>query len=166
MDGKLATGIIGTSFGLDGYVKVHPYSDDRGHCLSLTDVLLAKGTVKRNARIDGCRMAKDCVLIHFAGFDSPEAARALNGFVIWVDRSQAAPLGEGEYYLSDLNGMDVICQGRKVGKVVSNVDGPQGVMLEVRADDSNHFIPFIDRYFGNIDFAGRTVELLNGTLLT
>lgn len=166
MDDKLATGIVGTSHGLEGFVKVHPYSDDLEHFLGLKEAVLTKGSVRKTLAIKECRLARDHALVRFDGFDSPEAARSLNGFVLWVDREDAAPLREGDYYVSDLVGLKVIHDGSKVGDVVSTVDGPQGVLLEVITDKDTHFIPFIDRYFGKVDLAAGTLELKELMLLS
>jgi 16S rRNA processing protein RimM len=166
MDNKLATGIIGTAFGLKGQVKVYPYSDDREHFLSLSEVVIEKGGVKKNMEIEECKLANGCVLVHFKGFDTPEAAKSLAGFVVWVNREEAAPLREGEVYTADLAGLAVVHDGNQVGKVVSCTEGIQGLLLEIKTESETHFIPYIGRYFGKTDLEAGTLELKEMMLLS
>lgn len=57
--------------------------------------------------ITGVRYQKIHVLMTLEGIASREAAAALTGTFLSVDRSEAVPLKEGEYYTSDILGLDV-----------------------------------------------------------
>lgn len=166
MKEKLATAIVGTSHGIKGFVKVHPYSDDFKKFLDLSTVTLKRKDEKKEVQIEECQLYKDCVLVHFKGYDNPEIAKTLNGFVVWIDRNQAAPLKDGENYVADLIGLDVIHDGQSAGKISGCMEGLQGLLLEIRTEDGDHFIPYIDRYFGKVDLASGTIELKEIMLLS
>jgi 16S rRNA processing protein RimM len=167
MKDKLATGIIGSSFGVKGFVKIYPYSDDRKHFLSLSQVNAEKNGKKKELTIEECELAKDCILVHFKGFDNPEIARTLTGFVILVDRQEAAPLKKGEQYVADIIGLDLVYDGHVVGKVASVSEGLQGLLLEITTEESGtHLVPYLDRYFGKVDLDSGTLEFKEIMLLS
>ena len=63
---------------------------------------LRRGGVERPVAVEAARTASPDVLVKFAGIDDREAAQALAGWEILVDRAQAAPLAAGEVYADDL----------------------------------------------------------------
>lgn len=95
-----------------------------------------------------------------AGVDSLEKAKALADRELWVPRSHAAPLAEGEVYLADLIGCSLTFRGTSRGVITGYWDGAAIPLLEVRTND-NHtaMVPFQDVFLGEIDLVGRTVEL-------
>ena len=110
--------------------------------------------------VDASRWSGDNLLLKFTGVDSPEAARLLADFELWVPRSQAAPLAEGEVYLADLIGCSLIFEGERKGKVTGFLEGAAAVLLEVeKTDGASCVVPFMEVYLGNIDLPGRTIEL-------
>lgn len=119
-----------------------------------------KGAVVKTLRVEATRWSGDQLLLKFAGVDSPEEAKLLADFELWVPKDQAAPLEEGEVYLADLIGCSLVFAGEARGKVTGFLDGASSVLLEVeKTDGSNCVVPFMEVYLGNIDLTGRTVEL-------
>jgi 16S rRNA processing protein RimM len=58
------------------------------------------------------------LLVKFRGYDDPQAARGLAHAVLYVDRDEMPPLGEGEYYHADLLGCVVVdAAGTELGRV-------------------------------------------------
>lgn len=111
-------------------------------------------------RVESTRWTGDNLLLKFAGIDSPEAAKLLADFELWVPRDQAAPLEEGEVYLADLVGCTLVFAGEAKGRVTGYLEGASAVLLEVdKTDGSTCVVPFQEVYLGNVDLTGRTVEL-------
>lgn len=164
-DGRLATAIIGSTFGLEGEVRVRPFSDDPGHLLKLRRVAAEKDGALKELEIASCRLAQGRALVRFKGYDTPEAARTLAGWTILVPRSEAAPLREGELYVSDLAGLRAVCRGVEMGVVSSCVEGPQGLLLEIKAGGAVHLVPYMDRFFGDADLEAGTIELKQPAVL-
>ena len=95
----------------------------------------------------------DMILMRFAGIDSPEAARSLNGAEIVVDREYAAPLNEGEYYVEDLKGFEIITSaGQTLGHLADIIEGGGGQLAEIKLlSGENRFAPFRKEFFGEIN---------------
>lgn len=167
-DPLIWTATIRRPFGIDGEVKVHTHNSEFGHLAKLKVALLrAQDGLTRELAIVGYRVVGGEPLMRFAGYESPEQARELNGMHLLVKRSQASPLKKGEFYTADLIGSSVMHQGEKLGEVVSTIDGAQALLLEIRTTGATvHLVPFLAHYIGEIDIEGRTIELLTPWVLS
>lgn len=163
----LATGGLKGPHGIQGYIKLHSFSNEHGHLLDLDQVSLRKEGEERSLVIETIRITGREILVKFKGIDSPEAARKYNGWELWVPRSAAAPLATDEYYVADLASCLILCDNEVVGQVVGVIDGPQALLLEVlaHADGKRHLVPFMDRYIGKVDLERKEMELLAPQLL-
>ncbi len=119
-----------------------------------------KGAVAKTLKVEATRRSGDNLLLKFSGIDSPEEAKLLADFELWVPRDLAAPLEEGEVYLADLIGCSLVFAGEVKGRVTGFLEGAAAVLLEVeKTDGAACVVPFMERYLGSIDLAGRSVEL-------
>lgn len=167
MEDLLATGMLKSSHGIRGEVKVHSYSDEYAHLLKLEKVLLRNKDGREQTRsIEGCRVNGMELLMKFQGIDTPEAAKALAGWELWIPRSAAAQLRKGEVYVADLCKCSLTVDGQVVAKVVSAIDGPQALLLEVETPGAKRYlVPFMAQYTGVVDLDAGTIELIAPWLL-
>ena len=101
----------------------------------------------------------------FSGYETPESARVLSGSVMKVHRRDARPLGEGEFYIADLYGLDVVFNSEKVGEIVDVSDGAQAMLLQVRRNGRTYLVPYLPVFVSKPDFVNGTIELLMGELM-
>ena len=88
----LECGKIVATHGLRGEVKVMPWCDGPETLCGLSTLYLDGG--KTPLRVERARPAKGMVLLKAEGVDTPEAAQALRGRVLWLDRAEDT-LAEG-----------------------------------------------------------------------
>jgi 16S rRNA processing protein RimM len=166
---RFITGIIGQPFGVKGFVKVRLPSGDSSHFDQLEKVTVRFGTQEKNLVIEDTGHAPSSFVIKFKGYDSPEAAKALQGGEILVDRDAAAPLEENEYYIEDLRGLTVhlhLVSGPVIGTVTDVVEGGGGQLMEIQiSEQERRLVPFRNEFIGDIDIAGGTVVLKEGWIL-
>ncbi|SRR6056297_397096 len=162
---KLAVGIVRTSHGVQGYVKVKSYSGETAHFSEMREVLLIKNKREKAYRIESVKSIHDGVLIKFEGIDTPEAGKLLAGYEIWAERSASAPLEEGEFYAADVIGCNVCFQGKEVGVVKSIIENGATDLLEVRVDEETRIIPVTEQFVGEIDIEAKTIELKDDWVL-
>ena len=113
------------------------------------------------------RMVSGDALIRFRGYDTPEKARVLAGGVLLIERSQAPELGEGEFYVADFYGLDVISDGVKIGTIEDTSEGAQAIMLHIRCNDGRiRLVPYLPVFLSHPDFDKGTIELLMPELLS
>lgn len=163
---KLVIGLIRSAFGTAGEVKVESFSGETEHFLSLQAVEIRRGATVLTVSVEWVRSANPGVLMKFEGVASREAAAALRGGEILVPRSDAAELGEDEFYYADLENLEVILDGTPVGTINAVVDTGAHAVLEVIGDGRRAvLIPFLAQFFGEVDLERGTIRLLDGSVL-
>ena len=168
MTEQFIAGIIGAPFGLKGQVKVKPLSGEIDHLLRLQSVTARKDGQEKRLVIAESSAAAPLVLMRFAGYDSPEAVKALGGAELLVDRKNAAPLQPGEFYIEDLKGLSVITLEEHppnngiLGHITTVIEGGSGDLVEIRLNNGAlRLIPFREEFFTDIDLENRQVTLTN-----
>jgi len=156
----LAVGAVRQAHGTGGEVRVQSFSGETEHLLRLGEVTLRKGGAERKVAVETVRPAPPDVLMKFAGIDDREMAQSIAGWELWVDRSRAAPLAEGEYYAVDLCRCGVYAGAERVGEVTAVCETGHAPLLEVRTGDGRTvMVPFTDHFVGEVDVAAGRVEL-------
>jgi 16S rRNA processing protein RimM len=104
-------------FGVKGEIKVEPITDFPGRFKDLRRVYLVSPAGKEiECEVKFVRYAGVVPLLLLDGYDSPEKAVALNGWLIKVPENETVPLPEGQYYWHELIGMEVLSEsGEKLG---------------------------------------------------
>ena len=162
----LAVGVITSTHGISGGLKVRSFSGQAAHLLGLEGALLRKAGIERRVSFARVRPQGGGVIVHVRGMDTPERARSLVGFEIWVPRSQAAPLSDGEYYEGDLCRCTVWLGDREVGRVRSVWEGGPTQLLEVEGGEGKTFlVPFSRHFVGDVDVQGGRILLTGDEIL-
>lgn len=151
--------IVG-AFGVQGWVKVKPFSeaDDAlgGH----------DGWVVREKRGWVLRSLEDFE-VHakgpvgkLFGCDSREAADALRGADVAIPREALGEPEEGTLYQVDLVGLEVVDgEGRKLGTVDSFFETGSGSVMVVAGPGKPRLIPFVDAYVKAVDARSRRITV-------
>lgn len=166
-EGFIATAQVGKTHGVEGYLRLNPFSDEYAHLKKVTScTLLFPDGREVEALIDEVKRNGEILLVRFSSYLSPEKARALSGSTMYIPRENAAPLRKGEYYVADLFGLAMVHSGETVGTIESVSDGAQALYLQVRTSDGRLLLvpnmkPFVDKP----DFKSGTIELLMKELL-
>jgi 16S rRNA processing protein RimM len=147
---------VGPPFGLKGFVTVRPLSGEISHFSRLKKVKLKKADKEEDRELAEVIQHGDqespSLLLRFAGIDSPEAARLLAGAEIIVERKYAAPLKQGEYYVEDLKGLEVVGpKGETLGHICDVIEGGGGNLVEIELPSGQRrFAPFRNEFFGEV----------------
>ncbi len=148
----LAAGVITGTHGVSGWLKARSYSEESSHLVALREASFRKGGTQRVLPLEEVRAMARGILVKVRGMDSPERARSLVGWEIWVPRPQAARLLDGEYYVADLCRCSVWFGEEEIGSVRSVWDGGPSQLLEVRGrEGESHLVPFNDHFVGEVD---------------
>lgn len=114
----LEIGQIVNTFGINGMVKVKPFTDDIKRFDNLQKIYVETNKIKKQYEIEEVKYHKDMVLIKFKGIDKPEDAEALRNSYLKINRKDEPELKEGTYYIVDLIGLDVYSdEGKELGKL-------------------------------------------------
>jgi 16S rRNA processing protein RimM len=167
LTGQFVTALVGAPFGLRGFVKLRSASGDYENLRRLDSVLIRQGEGLQSYEVEETVPLSKALAVKFRGIDSPEAAKALQGAELLVDRDQAAPLGAGEFYVEDLKGIAVSLEnGEVLGEISDVVEGGGGDLVELRlSSGERRFVPFRKEFFGDIVPEERRAVLLNRWIL-
>lgn len=155
-------------FGVKGEVKIESLTDMPDRFKGLRRVVLVSPRGEElSCGVDGVRYAGETVLLRFAGYDTPEKARALNGWFIKVPREEAAPLPEGSYYWFEVIGMEVVSEGGETLGTVSDIleTGSNDVYV-VKQGRKELYLPATKEIIRQVDRAARriTIHIMDGLL--
>ena len=109
MEDLLKVGVITTTHGVRGEVKVYP-TTDADRFMDLEYVLLDTGREKRKLEIENVKYFKNLVILKFRGIDNINDIEMYKQRELWVPREEAQELDEDEYYIADLIGMEVVLE--------------------------------------------------------
>jgi len=164
---EVIIGRVRTPHGVRGHLKLQSYSGDFDHFFDLTEITLVNEDKRVSVRVESITERGNSVLLKIKGIESPEDARKYSGWDIVVPPENASKCEDGEYYIAELAGCRVVCEGEMVGIVVSVCDGPQADLIEIEKayTGKRYFVPFMEQYVGKVDIAGRTLEVKDRWLL-
>ena len=99
---NLEIGQIVNTFGIKGFVKVNPWVNDVTRFDDLKKVYIKIRKEEKVLEIEEVKYHKNQVLLKFKGVETVEQAEMLRNAILEIDRKDAIPLEEGEYFIADL----------------------------------------------------------------
>lgn len=151
----LNAGRVGRPHGLDGSFHV---TRPRGVLLRLGGALRIGADVHEIVRRAG---TEDRPILRLLGIDDRAGVEALRGADLLVERADAPPLPEGEYWAEDLEGCLVVTpDGRELGTVARLRPLPSCEVLEV----GDLLVPMVGDAVLSIDIAARRIVVDPGFL--
>ena len=152
MEDLLKVGVITTTHGIRGEVKVYP-TTDADRFLDLEYVLLDTGREKRKLEIENVKYFKNLVILKFRGIDNINDIEMYKKRELWIPREEAQELEEDEYYIADLIGMDVVLEdGSKFGTLKDVMEtGANDVYVVEDAKGEEILLPAIRECILDVD---------------
>lgn len=108
MEDFFQVGIITSTHGLKGEVKVFPTTDDARRFKRLKEVIVETEKERITMEIEGVRFFKQLVILKFKGIDDINAVEKYRKSRLLVTRENAVRLGRDEYFVADLMGLKVL----------------------------------------------------------
>lgn len=170
----LTVGYISGAYGIQGWVRVKPYSADADALLGAKTWWLDKPEL-RDVEMMQAKSHSGDVVARLMGVAGRDAAEALKGAVVQIARSHFPALSDGEFYWVDLIGLAVEnMQGESLGVVSDLMDNGAHPILRVavptvpaeaeaeanRADSkaaAEILIPYVDQFVKTVSLADKKV---------
>lgn len=139
-DERIALAAIAGAHGIKGELRLKLFCDGAAS-LAAHDHLLVGG---ERRRLIAARDHGKGATARIEGVDDRNAAESLRGTLIEIERSALPPLGDGEYYHSELIGLECFDRdGAVIGSVVAVENYGAGDLLEIELPDGKRsLIPF------------------------
>ena len=119
MEDLLRIGVVTTTHGIKGEVKVFPTTDDIKRFKKCDEVILITKEGNITLHVESVKYFKNIVILKFKEFNNINDVERFRKCDLMVTRDNALPLKEGQYYLCDVPGAVVINEDteEEIGKV-------------------------------------------------
>ena len=144
MEDVFQVGVISTTHGIAGEVKVFPTTDDMNRFKKLKEVILDTGKETQLLHIQQVRFFKNMVIVKFKEFRSINDVERLRGKSLYVTRENAVKLQKDEYFIADMIGIQVISdEGEDLGILQDVMQTGANDVYVVEKDGEELLIPAI-----------------------
>ena len=168
MEDFLRVGVISSTHGVRGEVKVFPTTDDPTRFKKLKEVILDTGREKKTLEIEQVKFFKNQVILKFKGFNNIDEIMPYQGKDLLSPREKAVPLGENENFIADLIDMEVVTdEGKALGTLIDVMEtGANDVYVVETSDGEEILLPAIRDCIldVNVEEKRMTVHVLEGLL--
>jgi len=161
MEEVLQVGIITTTHGVKGEVKVFPTTDDVNRFKKLKEVILDTGREKITLGIEGVKFFKQMVILKFKGIDTLDDVVKYRRAGLYVTRDNAVKLGKNEYFIADLIGIEVYDESDRLIGSLEDVmaTGANDVYVIRMTDGREMLLPAIKQCVLNVDVQARGMKV-------
>lgn len=167
MEQMLRVGVITSTHGVRGEVKVFPTTDDAKRFKTLKKVIL-DGREPLELSIEQVKFFKNMVILKFKGYDNINDVETWRQRDLLITRDQAVELKEDEYFITDLIGLTVVNEEEAVlGRVKDVLEtGANDVYVVELTDGKELLLPAIKDCILNVDLEGgrMKVHVLDGLM--
>jgi 16S rRNA processing protein RimM len=145
VDDLLLIGTVVAPTGLRGRVKLRVVSDNIERIFRRVRVLYVGSPPRAVTLRRGAVTRPGIAVLQLAGIETADAAAGLRGCEMYIHRRDAAPLEDGEYFIHDLYGAQVVLDdGSELGKVRDVIEtGANDVLVVARRGAPEALIPMI-----------------------
>lgn len=161
MEDMLQVGVITSTHGVRGEVKVFPTTDDMRRFKKLKEVILDTGKEQITLEIESVKFFKQFVILKFKGIDNINDVEKYRSKPLLVTRENAVKCGKDEYFIADLIGMKVVDEEEKELGTLKDVleTGANDVYIVERAEKKEVLLPAIKECILNIDMETRIMKV-------
>ncbi len=159
MENLLRVGVITTTHGVRGEVKVFPTTDDPQRFKKLKKVILDTGKEQLDLDVQSVKFFKNLVILKFKQFDNINDVEKYKNADLLVTRENAVKLEPGEYFIVDLIGLQGVSdEGEDLGELTDVIQtGANDVYVFTKQGKVDLLVPKIPDCVKEINLAKGTV---------
>ena len=166
MEQLLQVGVISTTHGIRGEVKVFPTTDDVKRFKKLKKVILDTGREHLPLDVESVKFFKQFAIVKFKGIDNINDIEKYKGKSLLVDRENAVKLRKDEYFIADMIGLQVYTEDGEAFGVLKDVleTGANDVYIIDSPKHGEVLVPAIKQCILDVDIEGQkmTIHLMEG----
>ena len=168
MEKQLQVGVISSTHGVRGEVKVFPTTDDVKRFKNLKHIYLDTGKEQMSLEIEGVKFFKQFAILKFKGIDNINDIEKYKGRPLFIDREDAVELEDDEYYIADMIGISVFTEdGKQFGTLKDVMEtGANDVYIIDSNEHGEVLLPAIKECVldVNIEEGKMTVHIMEGLI--
>ena len=166
MEQLLQVGVISSTHGIRGEVKIFPTTDDVKRFKKLKKVILDTGREHLPLEVESVKFFKQFAIVKFKGIDNINDIEKYKGKSLLVDRENAVKLRKDEYFIADMIGLQVYTEDGEAFGVLKDVleTGANDVYIIDSPKHGEVLVPAIKQCILDVDIKGQkmTIHLMEG----
>jgi 16S rRNA processing protein RimM len=161
----IVLGRIVAPFGVNGWLRVHPFGDDPEAWRKMPQWWLsadvnAPAESWKACGLEGLKLHGDGVVAKLAGIDDRDASEALGSCYFGAPREALPAPVKDEYYWADLVGLAVVNeQDQPLGRVRSLLETGANEVLVVADGERERLVPFVEHVVKAVNVAGGVIRV-------
>lgn len=161
MEDLFQVGIITSTHGVKGEVKVYPTTDDVKRFKKLKDIILDTGKEHIALELESVKFFKQMVILKFKGIDTLNDVEKFRQKSLYVTRANAVRLRKDEYFIADLIGLKVVDEENKELGTLEDVmlTGANDVYVIKMLNGKELLLPAIKQCILNVDMENRCMQV-------
>ncbi len=154
---RIEIGKIVNTHGVRGDVKINPFVDDSSVFTEFEYLIVGE----KEYNVKGVKFVKATPIVSLEGIDSIEKAEMLRNTGVFINEEDLPELTDGEYYIKDILGLEVITEeGEILGKVTNVFKTGSNDVYEVSKEGSKPvLIPAISEVVKTIDIENGEIRI-------
>lgn len=168
MEQLMEIGQIVNTYGIKGFVKVMPFTDNINRFEDLKSIYLQTKKGLETFEIEEVKYSKNMVLLKLKGIDDINVAENYRNCYLKIDRKDAVELPEDTYFIVDLLDMEVETEeGEILGKIIDVYPtGSNDIYVVKNEEGKQILLPAISQVVKTVDIQNKKmiVHLLNGLI--
>lgn len=168
MEDMLRVGVFANTHGVRGEIKVFPTTDDVTRFKKLKILYLDKGAELMKLEVSSVRFFKNMVIMKFKGIDNINDIEKYKGKNLLIERKQAVPLQENEYFICDIIDSKVVTEdGEEIGTLKEVLQTGANDVYVVKTEEGKEVLfPVIDTCVLDVNTEEKvvTVRLMPGIM--
>lgn len=161
MSDRLQVGVITSTHGIRGEVKVFPTTDDVKRFKKGISLILVTAKDEKELVVEGVKFFKQFVILKFKDIDNINEIEKYKSSPLYVTRENAVRLKKDEYFIADLIGLEVWEDTKEYLGVLSDVieTGANDVYVITCEDKKDILLPAIKECILKIDIENKKMEV-------
>ena len=160
MEQFLQVGVISSTHGIRGEVKVFPTTDAPVRFKKLKNVLLDTGREQLELEVQSVKFFKQFVIVKFKGIDNINDIEMYKGKRLLIPREDAVALGKDEYYIADLIGMEVFTEEGRFGVLKDVMETGANEVYIIASDEHGEvLVPAIRQCILDVDIKEKKMKI-------
>lgn len=168
MNDFLEIGQIVNSYGIKGFFKVVPFTDDITRFNNLKNIYIEKNKKLEKKEIEEVKYHKNLVLLKIKGIDDINDTEQYKNCYLKIDRENAVQLPEDTYFITDIIGIEVFTEdGEFLGNVIDVFPTGSNDVYVVKDELGKQILlPAIGNVIKKVDIISKkmTVKLIAGLI--
>ena len=147
-------------YGIKGWLKIQPFSESLEALCGYSTWWVTKAGQTREIAVLQAKVHGATVIAQVEGLENPEAAALLKGAEVAVSRELLPATQAGEYYWSDLMGLEVVNeQEEMLGRVAGHLSTGAHDVMRVVDGKTERLLPFVEAVIRKVDLAARRIRV-------